>query len=183
MHTWVMPRQALDLFNDPPWPTELPADQPAVRTPRPWLVILLALVVVLVSSLWLSWFIGGEGSGLSPLSNLLDRGWNTGWSPGTQNWGLIILGLAAVVSVVGALAIRSPTVRATAVLLLSTTVLLVVTLLETSSDPSFAPGPYFHADRGAWVGSVAVVLAWVAAMRALRVATRSRLSSEWSRSS
>ncbi len=152
--------RSIDLFDDAPWSTEVPVDNRVVLSPRSLLVVSLALVVLLLASLALPWFKSSETPAWTPFSNWL----NLGWAPGTKNWGLLVLALAAVVAVSIGLVISSARNAGnawTGLVFLAATALVVVTLLEASAQLSVNPGPNLHADYGAYVGSAAAVLAWV----------------------
>jgi hypothetical protein len=162
-------RQVFDLFNDPPWPTEVTVNRPVVRSPRPWLFASLGSAVLLISSMALPWFSSSETPAWTPFSH----GLNLGWSPGTQNWGFLVLALAAALAIGIGLVIPSPRKGRTTVALLFTTALAVTTLLETSAELSVNPGPHLHADFGAWIGGTGAVVACIGLAVATYVAHRS----------
>ena len=164
-----MSGQAIDLFDDAPWPTELPLDQPSAHSPRLLLVASLAFVAVLLSSMALPWFTSAETPAWTPFSHWL----NLGWSPGTQDWGFLVVGLAAFVAIGIGLAISEPRKGRTTLVLLFTTALTVTTLLEASAELSVNPGPNLHADYGAWIGGTSAVLAWSGLAVATYLAYRS----------
>lgn len=168
-HDLPVNRQAVDLFDDAPWPTELPFDQQKVHSPRPILVASLFFVAVLLLSMTLPWFTSAETPGWLPFSHWL----NLGWSPGTQDWGFLVLGLAAFVAIGIGLAIHSPRSPGTTLALAFATALVVTTLLEASAGLSVNPGPNLHADYGAWIGATAAVLAWGGLVVARYLANRS----------
>ncbi len=149
--------RSIDLFDDAPWSTEMPVDHRAVRSPRSVLVGSLALVLLLMASFALPWFKSSETPAWTPFTSWL----NLGWAPGTENWGFLVLALAAVVAVSIGLVILSGRTAWTGLVFLAATALAVVTLLEASAQLSVNPGPNLHADYGAWLGSAAAVLAWI----------------------
>ena len=81
-----MDRRAIDLFDDAPWPTEVPVNEPA--SPRPWLVASLVLAGLFLMSMALPWFTSPETPAWTPFSHWLDLG----WSPGTPELGFPRLG-------------------------------------------------------------------------------------------
>src|ERR1700728_542490 len=149
-----MGRRAVDLFDDPPWQTGMPVDQPTPA--RRSLVVSLVLVALLISSMALPWFASGETPPWTPFSHWLDLG----WSPGTQKWGFLVLALGAVVAISLGIAIPTPGKARLSLLLVVATGLVCATLLEAIADLSVDPGPNLHADYGAWIGGAAAVLAW-----------------------
>jgi hypothetical protein len=161
-------RRAVDLFDDAPWLTEVPVDRERVCSPRPFLVVSLALVLLLVTSLALPWFNSSETPAWTPFSNWL----NLGWAPGTENWGFLVLVLAAVVAVSIGMVIPAARNARTGLVLVAATAMVVVTLLEASAQLSVNPGPELHADYGAWIGCAAAVLAWISTAAATFLGSR-----------
>ncbi len=150
-------RRPFDLLGDPQWSAELPVDHPCTLSPRQLLVASLASVVLLMASMALPWFKSSETPSWTPFSHWLDLG----WSPGTRNWGLLVLALSAAVAI--AIGVVIPSIRKSRMILLLcvATALVVTTLLESTSDLSVDPGPNLSAYYGAWIGDTAAVLAWI----------------------
>ena len=151
-----MNRRAVDLFDDPPWPTEVTIDQPAGLSARPWLVAALLFSGAFLYSMALPWFTSAESPAWTPFSHWLDLG----SAPGTQKWGYLMLGVAICVPLGIAAVIPTPGKGRLSLLLLIATGLVVVTLLEGNSQLRVDPGPLLHADYGAWIGRAAAVMAW-----------------------
>ncbi len=151
-----MGTRSIDLFDDPPWPTQVPVDQPI--SSRPVLVVSLGFVVLeMLSTILLPWFSSPETPGLTPFSHWLDLG----WSPGTEKWGYVVLALCTATVFAVGIAIATPGKVRVLLLLLVGSSLVVVTLLEAGAHLSIDPGPNLTADYGAWFGSVAAALAWI----------------------
>lgn len=148
-----MDRRAIDLFDDAPWPTEVPVNEPA--SPRPWLVASLVLAGLFLMSMALPWFTSPETPAWTPFSHWLDLG----WSPGTQNWGFLVLALGAVTAIAICMALLTPRKALIVLALLVATSLVVAAFLEARASLSVNPGPNLHADYGAWIGTAVAVLA------------------------
>ncbi|MGH9091540.1 MAG: hypothetical protein ACRDZR_09220 [Acidimicrobiales bacterium] len=151
-----MSRSPIDLFDDPPWSGEAPVHEVPTVSPRPDLMASLTLVALLLFSMALPWFTGRvtPQSGTSPLSGSLSRG----WSPGTEDWGILMMVLGALTAlaiVIGMLWPRRPLL---VTLLVVATILAVVTVAEAFSFGD--PWPDLRAAYGAWIGVPAIVFAW-----------------------
>lgn len=157
----------MDLFDDAPWPMELAVGQPVVRSPRPILGAALGFLLLFVVSMGLPWFTSAETPAWTPFSHWLDLG----WSPGTERWGYLVLGLGLVAAAVTGVAVWSLNTRRLWSAL-SLTTALVVTVLEASANLAVDPGPNLHADYGAWIGSAAAVLGWAGIGLAIVVAPK-----------
>lgn len=168
-----MRKQAIDLFDDPPWPTEVQHDGRAIDAPRPFLAASLVLVVVLLASTALPWFSSSESPPLTPYSYDLSRG--GGMSPGTQFWGVLVLALGIVTAVSIGAALVVPCARRTYYSLGAATVLALAVLLQLTAHPTINPGPTLGSTYGAWIGAAAAVFAWCAAAAASLVALVLRL--------
>jgi hypothetical protein len=129
----------------------------------------LGFVVLLIASMALPWFTSSETGAWTPFSDWL----NLGWSPGTQNWGFLVLALASASAIGIGVVISSVQKSRTTVAMLLASALAVTTLLETSAELSVNPGPRLHAEFGAWIGGTAAVVAWIALAVATYVAHRS----------
>jgi hypothetical protein len=159
----------IDLFDDPPWSGEAPADEVPGVSPRPCLTASLALVALLLFSMAFPWLTGAATTAIgqtSPFSTLLSRG----WSPGTQNWGFLMLALGALTVLAIVLGILWPRKGLLISLLFLMTILASIALTE-----AFAPSESnLHADYGAWIGVPAVVFAWCC------IAVATALALHWS---
>jgi hypothetical protein len=150
-----MGKRPVDLFDDAPWPTEI-ADA-ADPSPRSALVASLVLVVLLTASMALPWFHGTESPPWTPFAHWLDRG----WSPGTQDWGFLMLALSVATTVVLGFTIRSPRRLRVGVLVVLATALVVVVALEDSAHLPMGDGPNLDAYYGAWIGTTFAAFAWI----------------------
>jgi len=150
-------KAAVDLFDGPSWSTDVSGGQPTVDSGRLALLVSLALTGLLMGSMALPWFTSAETPSWTPFSHWLDLG----WSPGTRNWAILVFGLSAGVAVGIAVVLRSAGKLGMILLLLASTGLLVVILLEATANLSVDPGPSLHADYGAIVGAWAAALLWV----------------------
>lgn len=158
-----MSKQSVDLFHDPGWPTDMPVGQPTVDWRRRTLLASIALVGLLICSMALPWFRSAETPSWTPFSHWLDLG----WSPGTQHWGFLLLGLALGVAVGTGVALRCKSMLVMMPLVALATCLLVVTLLEASAHLSVDPGPDLQADYGALLGTGTAVVLWIGLALAL----------------
>ena len=161
-------RQRVDLFDDPPWPATLPVDEPAARSPRPFLLASLAVLALFLASMALPWLGVTWTPGRPPLTPWLDRG----VLPGSRAWGILMVALAgaAIVGIVVAWVTRR---RAwTLASLLAGTGLVLATVLETLARVPLGDGPGLRAVDGAWVGLAAAVLAWIGVAAASALAVR-----------
>lgn len=149
-------RPSIDLFDDPPWPSEAPSHETPVRSPRSSLVTSLVFVGILLASMALPWFASAETPAWTPFSHWL----NLGWSPGTQKWGFLVLALGVLTVLAIVTGLLWPRRAWLVVVLVLAGVLVVVTLLEATAQLSVDPGPNLNAAYGAWIGSTAAVLAW-----------------------
>ena len=147
----------MDLFDGPAWPTDVSVRQPTVDSRRLTLLVSLALIGLLMCSLALPWFTSAETPSWTPFSHWLDLG----WSPGTRNWGFLLLGLSGGLAVGIAVVLRSAGKFGMILLLMAATGLVVVTLMEASASLSVDPGPNLHADYGAIIGACIAVALWI----------------------
>ena len=105
----------------------------------------------------LPWFDGAESPPWTPFSHGLDRG----WSPGTQDWGFLMLALSVTTAVVVGFTIRSPRNVRVGVLLVLATALVVVVVLEDAARTRVGDGPNLDAYYGAWIGTTLGAFAWI----------------------
>lgn len=153
-----MKKRAVDLFDDPPWSTEVEGAHPA-RPSRASLTCAQTLALLFVASTCLPWFQSGETPPWTPYSHWL----NLGWWPGTQRWGFLLLALGAAFAAATGLTIRTRRRALFGLLPPLATALAVMTALEASAHLLVDPGPPLQADFGAWLGEALAVLSMVAA--------------------
>lgn len=168
-----MRKQAVDLLRDPPWSVGTPDGHPPAPAPRPALITSLMFLALFMGSMALPWFTSSATPTWTPFSHRL----GLGWSPGTQDWGFLLLVVAAAVAVEIGIAIWKQRSVWMGVTLLSVSALVVATFFESSARRSGVPGPSLHSDYGAWIGDTVAAAAWISiAVATLRViAARSRV--------
>lgn len=153
----LMSGPPIDLFDDPPWPTEVSFREASSGSPRPLLIGSLAFVGLFSISMALPWFTSAETPQWTPFSHWLNRG----FVPGTQEWGFVMLALDIVTAFSIVMAIIWARRSWQIALLGLATILVLTTISEASAHLSPAhPGPNLGADYGAWIGVAMVVLAW-----------------------
>lgn len=184
----------LDLFDDPPWEAS-PESLNVARRPSP--VFPLAMCALgsmgLAASTFLPWYgsdtvgslsvwkLSAETNALSTF--LLPPAGSSSYSPGTYNWGYLILGLSCAVAVLAGIAIlvlplqSERNIRWSVPLLFGIVIaaltLVVLVALEARAKPPFGDGPPLRFDWGAVVGVLAVMLSLIGGCWALFVGARS----------
>jgi hypothetical protein len=185
---------SLDLFDDPPWEAS-PESRHVARRPSPVFPLAMCAIgsMALAASTLLPWYgsdtVGGvsgwhlssETSALSTF--LLPSVGSSPLSPGTYNWGYLILGLSCAVAALSGIALivvpykKESKIRGTTPLLygivIATLTLVVLVALETHARPPFGDSPPLRFDWGAIVGIVAATLSLIGGCWALFVVTRS----------
>jgi hypothetical protein len=156
---------AIDLFDDPPWPTDVPARKPLLSSARPLLVASLVLVAVVLGSTALPWSTSAETPAWTPYAHGLD----VGGGPGTQDWGFLVAAITVATALATVAALHRPGPVRIGASLVGLSALVATTVPDLFAHLTVDPGPSLDAAYGAWIGTVAGMLAWLCAAGALPV--------------
>jgi hypothetical protein len=177
-------RGSVDLFDDPPWTSSPAAADPhqGRRSAIAALGLCLLGAVGVAISTTLPWFGLDESLGvgflrlqdqMSALSRYLQPAGFGSFSPGTQEWGFLILALSCGVAMSAIMTVAMPLIgRRTPfglylVLAVLALLLVIASVLDAHAKPPFGDGPPLRFSWGAVVGVAAATTSLIGACSAL----------------